>query len=65
MDVERHAITPAARRTGFWPSIALASAQLRGRRVARVGRRQTGDPAVLTLLPADPSTAWATRGRAR
>jgi hypothetical protein len=41
-----HAISPEARRTAFWPSIAMASAQLRSVRRERV---KPDDPAVVRL----------------
>jgi hypothetical protein len=49
MAVQQHAITPAARRAGFWPSVAVASARLPHERLLRIGRGQPGDPAVLRL----------------
>lgn len=46
MEAQFHAISPEARRTAFWPSIAVASAQLRS---VRREREKPGDPAVARL----------------
>lgn len=53
MIIRHHAITPEARQKSFWPSIASASAQLRSLRTTRIGREQSGDPAVLRLSSPD------------
>ena len=46
MEALFHAISPEARRTAFWPSIAVAAAQLRS---VRRERERPGDPAVARL----------------
>jgi len=46
MEAQFHAISPEARRTAFWPSIAVAPAQLRS---VRREREKPGDPAVARL----------------
>jgi hypothetical protein len=53
MVIRHHAIAPGARQTSFWPSIAMASAQLRSLRTSRIGREQSEDPAVLRLSSPD------------
>jgi hypothetical protein len=46
MEAQFHAISYEARRKAFWPSIAVASAQLRS---VRREREKPGDPAVARL----------------
>ena len=51
MAVQQHAIAPGARRAGFWPSIAVAAAQLRRQQLSQIGQGQPGDPAVFPGSP--------------
>ena len=57
MAVQQHAIAPGARRAGFWPSIAVAAAQLRRQQLSQIGQGQPGDPAVVPRLPSPDGTA--------
>ena len=60
MEAQFHAINREARRTAFWPSIAVASAQLRS---VRREREKPGDPAVARLSsPGAVSLRRAFRG---
>lgn len=65
MLLERHAITAAARRAGFWPSIARASAQLDASRPLRTERANAGDAGALKLDGSGPPDRRRSAGGAR
>jgi hypothetical protein len=46
---QHHAISESARRTGFWPSVALASTLVQQRVTSDVGRARLTNPAVRGL----------------